>query len=180
MGREAHGIHNPPMTPDALLYVMAAAILISASALVLQAFLLLGTYKAAKAMRDQVIVISGHAESFLQSAQRNLEQSRKQVSDVAAKAGDVLDMAQKQLVRVDAVLGEATARARIQMERVDLILDDAIDKLDETAALLNKGLLRPVREINAVAAGIQAALGYLFRGQRLTVERATHDEEMFI
>jgi hypothetical protein len=168
------------MNTDALLYVTAAAVLISASALALQALLLLGNYKSIKTMRDQLIAITGHAESFFQSAQRSLEQSRKQISDVATKAGEVLDLTQKQLVRVDDVLGEAHFRAKIQMERVDLILDDAIDKLDETVALLNKGLLRPVREINAVAAGVQAALGCLFRGQRLTVERATHDEEMFI
>ncbi len=168
------------MTPDALLYVMAAAILISACALVLQALLLLGTYRAARGMRDQVTLIAGQAESFIQTAQRTLEQSRKQVSDVTTKAGNVLELAQKQLVRVDELLGEATSRAKIHMERVDLILDDAIGKLDETAALLNKGLLRPVREINAIAAGIQAALSTLFRSQRLTVERATHDEEMFI
>ncbi len=31
-----------------------------------------------------------------------------------------------------------------------------------------------------VAAGLQAALSFLFRGTRLTVEQATHDEEMFI
>jgi hypothetical protein len=168
------------MTPDALLFVMAAAILISACALVMQVLLLFGTYKASKAMRDQITVIAGHAESFLQSAQKGLDQSRKQISDVAGKASDVLDLTQKQLNRVDELLGDATSRAKIHMERVDLILDDAISKLDETATLLNKGLLRPVRELNAVAAGVQAALGSLFGSKRLTVERATHDEEMFI
>jgi len=168
------------MNPDALVYVMAGAILISASALVLQACLFVGFYKSARATRDQVSVIAGHVESSAQSAQRTLEQSRKQISDVATKAGEVLDLAHQQLVRVDEVLGEATTRARIQMERVELILDDTIGKLEETAALLNKGILRPVREINAVAAGIQAGLSYLFSGKRLTVERATHDEEMFI
>jgi exonuclease VII small subunit len=159
---------------------MAGAILVSAGAMVWQACLLLGIYKSSKAIRDQVAITSGQVESLVHSAQRNLEQTRKQISDVATKAGEVLDMTRKQLVRVDAVLGEATARAQIQMERVDLILDDAIGKLHQTVTLLNKGILRPVREINAVAAGVQAALGVLFRGQRLTVERATHDEEMFI
>jgi len=164
------------MSPDALLYVVAGAMLISASAMVLQACLLLGIYKSAKATREQVVLIAGHVESFVYSAQRTLEQSRKQISDVATKAGEVLDLAHKQLVRVDGVLGEATVRAQIQMERVELILDDAIGKLEQTFTLLNKGILRPVREINAVAAGVQAALSVLFRGQRLTVERATHDE----
>lgn len=168
------------MSPDALLYLMAGAILISASALVLQTCLFLGSYKSTKAIREQVAVIAGQTESFVESAQRTLEHSRKQISEVATRAGEVLDLAHTQLVRVDEVLGEATTRARIQMDRVEFILDDAIGKLDETAALLNKGILRPVREINAVAAGVQAALSYLFSGKRLTVERATHDEEMFI
>ena len=35
--------------------------------------------------------------------------------------------------------------------------------------------------VSALAAALLgAALGFLFRSQRLTVERATHDEEMFI
>jgi hypothetical protein len=159
---------------------MAGAILVSAGALVLQACLFLGVYKASKATRDRVVIVADHVESFVQYAQRTLEQSRKQISDVATKAGDVLDLAHRQLVRVDGVLGEATARAQMQMARVELILDDATGKLEQTVALLNKGILRPVREINAVAAGVQAALAALFRGRRLTVERATHDDEMFI
>jgi hypothetical protein len=61
-----------------------------------------------------------------------------------------------------------------------MVVDDAVSGLYATAALLNKGILRPVREINAVAAGVQAALASLFRGQRSSVERATHDDEMFI
>lgn len=168
------------MSSDALLYVMAGAVVVSALALILQAVLLLAMYKSTQAMREQVSRIAGHTESFVHSALRSIEQSRKQVSDVAVKTGEVLDLAHKQLVRIDDVLGEATARARIQMDRVEMVMDDTLSRLHETTALLNKGILRPVREINAVAAGIQAALSYLFRSQRLTVERATHDEEMFI
>jgi hypothetical protein len=119
-------------------------------------------------------------ESFVVSTQRSLEQSRKQVSEVATKTGEVLDLTYKQLVRIDEVLGDATSRARIQMDRVELILDDTLSRLHETTALLNKGILRPIREINGVAAGVQAALASLFSGRRLTVERATHDDEMFI
>jgi ABC-type transporter Mla subunit MlaD len=141
---------------------------------------MLALYKSTKAIGEKVAQIAEHTESFVESAQRSLEQSRKQITEVATKAGDVLGLAHKQLVRIDDVLGEATARARVQMDRVELMLDDTLERLQETVALLNRGILRPIREVNAVAAGIQAALGYLFRSQRLTVERATHDEEMFI
>lgn len=168
------------MSPDALLYLIAGAIVVSALALILQALLMLGVYKTSMATRDQVTAIAGHVETFVESAQRNFEQTRKQISEVATKTSQVLDLTHKQLVRIDDVLGEATTRAKIQMDRVELILDDTLSRLHEMTALLQKGVLRPVREINAVAAGIQAALGYLLRSQRTSVEQATHDEEMFI
>jgi len=168
------------MTPDALLYVMTGAVIVSAAALIFQAALLLGVYKQSKAIRSQVTIIAGHTESFLQSALLSLEQSRKQISAVAAKSSQVLDLAHKQLVRVDEVLGEATGRARIQMERVDLVLDDTVARMHEALALLTNGVIRPIREVTAVAAGVEAGLRYLFRSQRRTVERATSDEEMFI
>ena len=168
------------MISDAFLYVMMGAIVVSAIAMVFQAVFLLGVYKASQATRDQTVLIAGRVESFVESTQRSLEQSRRQVSEVATKTGQVLDLTYKQLVRIDEVLGEATSRARIQMDRVELVLDDTLSRLHETAAMLNNGILRPIREINGVAAGVQAALACLFSGRRLTVERATHDDEMFI
>ena len=162
------------------MYVVTGAVVVAAIAMVFQAVLLLGVYKTSKATRDQAALIAGYVESFVETAQRTLEQSRRQISDVATKTGEVLDLTHKQLVRIDEVLGEAASRARSQMDRTELILDDTLSRLHETTALLHRGILRPIREINGVAAGIQAALACLFRGQRLTVERATHDEEMFI
>jgi hypothetical protein len=162
------------------MYVVTGAVVVAAVAMIMQAVLLLGLYKTSKATRDQAALIAGYVESFVETAQRTLEQSRRQISDVATKTGEVLDLTHKQLVRIDGVLGEAASRARSQMDRVELILDDTLSRVQETTALLHRGILRPIREINGVAAGIQAALACLFRGQRLTVERATHDEEMFI
>jgi phage-related minor tail protein len=168
------------MSTDPLIYVMAAAAVVGAIALVMQALMLLGVYKSSKATHEQVTLISVRVESFFDSTGRAVEQSRKQLAEVTAKAGEVLDLTHKQLVRIDDFLGEVTSRAQVQMDRVELILDDTMSRLHETAVLLNKGVLRPIREVNAVAAGIQAALSALFRGQRLSVEQATHDEEMFI
>ena len=168
------------MTPDALLYVMTGAVIVAAAALILQAALLLGMYKSSKNIREQFTVIAGNTESFVKSAQLTLEQSRKQISDVAAKSSQVLDLAHRQLVRIDEVMGEATYRAKIQMERVELVLDEAVTRMNEALVLLNKGVIRPVREVTALAAGIEAGLRCLFRSRQRTVERATSDEEMFI
>jgi hypothetical protein len=168
------------MSQDALLYVMTGAVMVSALALILQTVLMLALYKSSVAIGKQVVAVAGRVESFMESTQRTLEQSRKQFADVAAKTSDVLDLTHKQLVRIDDVLGEATSRARVQMDRVEMILDDSLSMLQNTTAGLQRAVLRPVREITGVAAGLQAALSFLFRGERMTVEQATHDEEMFI
>ncbi len=168
------------MNPESLLYVIAGAVALSAMAMVLQVVLLVGIYKSSKAAREQVSHLATHAESFVGSAQKTLEQTRRQIAEVSAKAGEVLDLTRTQLARIDEILGDATSRAKMQMDRIELVLDDTVGRLHSTASQLQDGLLRPLKEINGIAVGLRTALGVLFGGKRLTVERATHDEEMFI
>jgi hypothetical protein len=168
------------MSQDALLYVMSGAVVVSALALILQTLLMYALYKSSVAIGKQAVAVARHVESFVESTQRTLEQSRKQIADVTAKTGEVLDLTHKQLVRIDDVLGDAVFRAKAQMDRVEMIVDDSLSLLQYTTAGLQRAVLRPVREITGVAAGLQAALSFLFRGERMTVEQATHDEEMFI
>ena len=166
--------------PAALINTLIAAVIVAAVAMVLQAIFMFGTYRSAAATKEQVTNIAGHTESLVSSVQRAVEQSRKQITEVSAKATEVLDLTHKQLVRIDDVLGEATTRAKAQLERVEMMLDDAVSRVHETTNMLHEGILRPLRELNGVAVGVRAALEFLMRGRRLTVEQATHDEEMFI
>jgi hypothetical protein len=168
------------MTQESLLYVMAAAVSVSALALILQAAFLFVMARAAKAIKMQLDRLSPKAESALESAERTLEQSRKQITDVTTKASSVLESARTQVQRTDEFLADATNRARVQLDRVELVLDDTVSRVHETIVILNDGLLRPLREINGVTAGVRSALAYLLRGGRPNVAQATTDEEMFI
>jgi len=168
------------MNEEALIPVMAGAVLVAAVALVMQALLLLAIYRTSKATKRQVGDIALQAESLIQSIQTTLESSRRQIGEVTAKATQVLDLTKTQLMRIDDVLGDATARAKVQLDRVELILDDTISRVHSTANAIHDGLLRPLKEVNGLAIGIGAALSYLFRGRTVSVEHATHDEEMFI
>lgn len=168
------------MNTEALIPVMAGAVIVAAAALVLQALLLLAIYRSSKAIREQVATIAGQAESLVQSVQTTMEASRKQLLEVTTKANDVLDLTLTQLVRIDDVLSDATTRAKIQLDRVELILDDTVSRVHATANAIHDGILRPLRELNGLAVGLGAALSFLFRGRPISVEQATHDEEMFI
>jgi hypothetical protein len=45
---------------------------------------------------------------------------------------------------------------------------------------VHSGILRPVREIQAITAGVSAAVQAFLRGGRPSVAQATLDDEMFI
>jgi gas vesicle protein len=157
------------------------------AALALQVILLAVMAVASLRMRKQV---SGFIESLepliakiepiAETSQGILNDVRKYAAEFSGKTNELLDLTRKQLGRVDEVLAEATARTRTQMDRIEMVMDDTVNRFQETTSLLQDGVVRPLRQLNALTAGIRAAVGFLVGGQRTTVEQATHDEEMFI
>jgi F0F1-type ATP synthase membrane subunit b/b' len=168
------------MSEIALLYVMAAFVIIAAIALCIQAGMLAGIYRTTKALQESINPLLPKVESLVTKADATVEQSGKQITEITARANDILDSTKRQLAIVEDVVGDAAARAKVQMERVELVIDDTLSRAHETVTVVHDGIMRPLREVSGVAAGVRAALGALARGNRPTVDRATSDEEMFI
>jgi len=168
------------MDPNALLYVMTAFVIIAAIALCIQAGMLTAIYRTTKAMQMQIQPLVPKVESLVETTKTTVEQSRKQIVDMTTRANEILDSTKRQLAMVEDVVSDASARAKVQLERVELVLDDTLNRAHETVATVHDGIMRPLREINGIAAGIKSALAYLARGNRPSVDQATSDEEMFI
>jgi ElaB/YqjD/DUF883 family membrane-anchored ribosome-binding protein len=168
------------MDQTTLLYVMTAFVIISAIALSIQAGMLVAVNKKTKELQDKITPLVPQLESLVETTKATVEMSRKQIAEITSRATDVLDSTRNQLAMVEEVVSDATARAKVQMDRVELVLDDTLSRAHETVALLHTGIMRPLREINGVTAGIRAALEFLSRGNRPSVAQATSDEEMFI
>ncbi len=168
------------MDQTTLLYVMTAFVIIAAVALAIQAGMLVAVNKKTKALHDKITPLVPQVESLVESTKATVDLSRKQIAEITTRANDVLDSTRNQLAMVEEVVSDVTARAKVQMDRVELVLDDTLSRAHETVALLHNGIMRPLREINGVTAGIKAALGFLARGDRPSVAQATSDEEMFI
>ena len=160
--------------------ILTAFVAISAIALVAQAVMVFGMFRAMKELKDQVATVIPKAEAFLSTSQKTMEENRTHIADVTRKASLIMDSAHKQMERVDHLVGEFSDRARTQVERVELILDDTVGRVHETVVLLNSGIMKPIREVNGLAAGLRAGVQYLLRGTRPSVAQATADEEMFI
>jgi len=175
------------MNETTLLYVMAGFVIISAIALCIQAGMLAAIYKTTKAMQQKIDPLVPKVESLVEKTNITVEQSGRQITELATRANgllesskDILDSTKRQLAIVEDLVGDAAGRAKVQMERVELVLDDTLSRAHETVAVFHDGVMRPLREINGLIAGIRAALAQVARGNRPTVDRVTSDEEMFI
>jgi ElaB/YqjD/DUF883 family membrane-anchored ribosome-binding protein len=175
------------MDQNILLYVMTAFVIIAAIALCIQAAMLVAVSKTTKTLQGKieplvpkVEALVPKLESLMASTKATVELSKQQIAEITSQASEILASTKSQLAMVEEVVTDATARAKAQMERVELVLDDTVSRAHETVALVHTGIMRPLREINAIAAGIRTALAYLGRGTRPSVAQATSDEEMFI
>jgi hypothetical protein len=156
-------------------------------ALVIQVILLAVMTAASLRMRKQVTGLVEKIEPLIakvgpiaDTSQHILNDVRTYAGDISVKANDLLDLSRKQLGRVDEVLAEAASRTRTQMDRIEMVMDDTVNRFQETTSLLQSGVVRPLRQLTALTAGIRTAIAFLAGGRRTTVEQATHDEEMFI
>jgi len=162
-----------------LLIIIAVFVFVAAIALCVQAGLLFGIYRSAKALEEKTTPLIPKVDALVESSRVAVEDSRKQIHEITIKTNDILDVTRKQLARVDDVLEDAAGRARVQLDRAEMVLDDTMHRAHETVALVHSGIMKPLREIQGVSAGLKAALNFLMRGRNGGVP-ATADEEMFI
>lgn len=168
------------MDQNTFFVVVSIGVFVAAFALIFQAAMLYGTYKASRALHDSVVPLVPKVEALVASSRAAVEESRTTIAEISAKTNRLLDAAQRQMECVEELLEDASARTRRQLERAELALDDALARAQETVALVHKGVLKPIRGINGVAAGVRAALHFLLRGSRPSPDQVTVDEEMFI
>jgi hypothetical protein len=153
---------------------------ISALAMLGGAVALIGIFLIARDVRGKFLQAWPEIQSIIMSSKRTVERAEKQIATIGESSSAILDTTMLQLAKVDDLLSEASTRARVQLERAEMVLDDTMTLVQETVGIVQKGVLRPVREVHGIFAGIRTTIAYLGRASRSTVERATSDEEMFI
>jgi len=100
--------------------------------------------------------------------------------EIAANAKDISDVAKDQAHRFAEVGRDLADRAKAQIARVDAVMDETVEQVHQAGDNVKASVLKPVREANAVFAGVKAAFSTIATGRRPTVDHITQDEEMFI
>ncbi len=115
------------------------------------------------------------------SANLVITEARPQIRKISEETAEITRIGREQAEHLGALVGEASDKARARLEQVDQSVEDAIEQVGQVGGAVKRAAVKPVREVNGIAAGISAAVATLLRGhRRSSVDSATQDEEMFI
>ena len=137
---------------------------------------------------DKTIVAVERARTLIESANRATVSANQIMQDVRPRIGQISDetaaivhAGREQVERLGDLLQDAGDRTRVRLEQIDHAVEVTVNQIENVSGAVKNAVLRPVREVNGLAAGISAAVSTLVRGQhKSSVDSATQDEEMFI
>ena len=168
------------MNSDSAVLLLAIAVAVSSISLLMNALASLGLYRAVRRMEADIRPLIPEAAKTLGDAQKTLTEALGQIRELSEKAHGVLDRSRQNLDSFAATRDEFTERLRVQAERLELVLDDTLTRVHDVVGVVHNGVMTPVREVSGVLAGIRTAFSTLLRNRRPSVDRVTHDDEMFI
>ncbi len=175
------------MDQQTLLILLSVFVGLATLAMLIQMGMLIGIFLAVKklqteftTMMPQISGVIGVSKKTADVTLRTIEGAEKHIQNIGATSENILKVTMQQVAKIDELISDATTRAKVQLERAEMVLDDSMGKAQETVSIVQRSILRPVREINGLVIGLRTSLAYLGKGSRPTVDHATADEEMFI
>lgn len=155
---------------------------VAAIALLLMLGMLFGMYRAMNELKGRTTVFLDRWEPMADTAQATVKELREKTTPILDDVKRLTEKGQLQMEKIDGILVDLQASTKTQLARVDKSVQINIDRIEETAELVQKTILQPVKQVRAIAAGVDAALKQLsgLRRRRPTPDQATLDEEMFI
>jgi ABC-type transporter Mla subunit MlaD len=130
---------------------------------------------------DRVAVFIDQANSIAANTDRIVQDVRPRIAEISTETVGIAKSGREQVERLGNLLNDAGDRARMRLEQIDHAVESTVEQVEHVGDSVKRAVLRPVREVNGLAAGISAVVSTLVRGARKSsVDSATQDEEMFI
>jgi hypothetical protein len=149
---------------------------LTAIAIFTQALVLVGIYFLSKRLSEQV-------DRFMKDTREMIVPIRSVAENLRTASANLVEIglsARDQFRRVEAMVTDTGEALNVQLERFDRVSQNVIDRINETADIVQDSVVRPAREVAAVAKGLSRGLGAFFFRSRSTVDQARQDEELFI
>jgi methyl-accepting chemotaxis protein len=129
--------------------------------------------------RFEAFVTSG--TTLVNSGNKVLEENRPRIADITAETLVIAKTARQQAERIGELIDDVNGRAKTRIAQIDQAVDHTVEQVEHASEAVKSAVLKPVKEVNGLVAGVKAALStYAQGGNRNSPEHATQDEEMFI
>ena len=150
---------------------------LTAIAIITQAGVLVGIYVMSRRLSEQV-------ERFMKDTREMIVPIRSIAENLRVASANIVEIglsARDQFRRVEAMVTDTGEALHVQLERFDRVSQNIMDRINETAEIVQDSVVRPAREVAAVSKGLTRGFGAFFFGRgRSTVDQARQDEELFI
>ena len=99
---------------------------------------------------------------------------------IAVSSREIVEMARHQAVQFSNTLDQSNSMLERQVNDLDRLLTRTQVRVEDTTLEFQTTLVRPLRELSALIAGIRKMIDTLFNRGRKEIDHAYQDEEMFI
>jgi methyl-accepting chemotaxis protein len=175
------------MPDETFRWVVTGAVAIATLCILAMAVVSVVLYRIVTKVQLRVDAMAESVMPVIQTVRQLTYENSPKISSIATRAveisanvKDISDVAKEQAHRYAELGRDFADRAKAQIARVDAVVDDTVDQVHQAGDNVKEAVLKPVREANAVFAGVKAAFFTLASGHRPSVDHVTQDEEMFI
>ena len=160
---------------ESLLTIFVA---LTAVAVMTQAGVLVAIYMVSKRHSEQM-------ERFMNETRELMVPIKTITENLRAASTNIVEIgaaAREQFRRVEGMVNDTSEVLQTQLARLDSATRDVVERVNSTAQVLQDSVVRPVREVAAIAKGVGRGLEafFLLRRQKNRVDQARQDEELFI
>ena len=149
---------------------------LTALAIMAQAGVLIAIYVKSQQLAKQL-------ERFMTETREMMVPVRSIAENLRTASANLVEIglsARDQFRRVEAMVTDTGEALHVQLERFDRVSQNVVDRINETAEIIQDSVVKPAREVAAVAKGLSRGFGAFFFRNRSTVDQARQDEELFI
>jgi uncharacterized protein YjbJ (UPF0337 family) len=168
------------MSDDTFRLVIAGGVVLAALSFFAQAITMLVLFRTVNRLKEKVEPLADKTGPILDLLRTTAVELLPRLMLVSADAVEISKSAREQVGRVGDLLTDIAERAKAQVARIDGAVEQTVGSVQHAGESVKDAVLKPVREVNGVLAGIKTAITVYSHGRRQSVDHATQDEEMFI
>jgi len=175
------------MSEDTFRWVITGAVAIATLCILIMAGVAIALQRIVAKVQGKVNDLTDRVAPIIDTVRKIAADNAPKVNDMAssaqvivANAKDISGEVKDQAHRFAEVGKDIADRTRSRVARADAAVDETVEQMHVAGAQAKEAVMKPVREANAVAAGIRAAVGTYISGRRTPIDHIAQDEEMFI